>query len=295
VPEPVAVGLVGAGPWARLAHAPMLAASPHTSLAGVWARRPDAAADLAAEYGVKAFDSLDGLFDSCDAVAFTVPPAVQAEVATKAAAAGKHLLLEKPIADRLAPAERLVEAIDDAGVRSMVVFTWRYTPVVRSFLADAGGLAPFAGRALFVSGGMLGGHFATPWRLERGALVDLGPHVIDLLDAALGRVTAVDAYGQLLGWVALDLHHEGGAISQASMCASVPVEPQRFGIDVYGARGAMELDCSTAVGPDTFLTVAEEFASTVRSGQRHPLDAARGLHLQRIIEDAEQQLLTADA
>jgi predicted dehydrogenase len=119
--------------------------------------------------------------------------------------------------------------------------------------------------------------------------------VIDLLDAALGRVTAVEAHGQLRGWVALDLHHEGGAISQASMCASVPVEPQRFGIDVYGGGGALELDCSTAVGPETFLTVAEEFAATVESGEPHPLDAARGLHLQRIIEDAEQQLLTADA
>ena len=295
MPEPVAVGLVGAGPWARLAHAPMLAASAHTSLAGVWARRPEAAADLAAEYGVKAFDSLAALFDSCEAVAFSVPPAAQAEVAITAAAAGKHLLLEKPIADRLATAERLVEAIDDAGVRSMVVFTWRYTPVVRSFLADAGGLAPFAGRALFVSGGMLGGHFATPWRLERGALVDLGLHVIDLLDAALGGVTSVEARGQLLGWISLDLLHDSGAVSQASMCASVPIEPQRFGIDVYGARGAIELDCSTAVGPDTFLTVAEEFAATVRSGQPHPLDAARGLHLQGIIEDAEQQLLTADS
>jgi predicted dehydrogenase len=295
MPTPVAVGLVGAGPWARLAHAPMLATSAHTSLAGVWARRPDAAADLAAEYGTKAFDSLDALFDSCEAVAFSVPPAVQAELATKAAAAGKHLLLEKPIADGLDAAERLVEAIDEAGVRSMVVLTWRYTPVVRSFLADAVSLAPFAGRALFVSGGMLGGHFATPWRLERGALVDLGPHVIDLLDAALGRVTSVEAHGQVLGWVALDLHHDSGAISQASMCASVPVDPQRFGIDVYGARGALELDCSSAVGPDTFLTVAEEFAATVRSGQPHPLDAARGLHLQRIIAEGEQQLLDVRA
>src|SRR5262249_2367150 len=145
MPAPVAVGLVGAGPWARLAHAPMLATSALTSLSGVWARRPEAAVDLAAEYGVKAFDSLDALVDSAEAVAFLVPPAVQADVATKAAAAGKHLLLEKPIADRLAAAERLVAAIDEAGVRSMVVLTWRYTPVVRSFLADAVSQEPFAG------------------------------------------------------------------------------------------------------------------------------------------------------
>ena len=125
---------------------------------------------------------------------------------------------------------------------------------------------------------------------KRGPLVDLGPHVIDLLDAALGRVTSVEGRGELLGWVALDLHHEGGALSQGAMCATVPIEPQRFGIDVYGARGALELDCSSAVGPDTFATVADELAAMVRSGRPHPLDAARGLHLQRIIEEAERQL-----
>src|SRR5262245_62639780 len=114
MPSAVSVGLVGAGPWASLAHAPMLATNPNTDLAGVWARRPEAAADLAAKHGAKAFDSIDALFDSCEAVAFCVPPDVQAELAARAAAAGKHLLLEKPIAGQLAAAERLVEAIDDA-------------------------------------------------------------------------------------------------------------------------------------------------------------------------------------
>ncbi|GIH71083.1 hypothetical protein [Sphaerimonospora thailandensis] len=45
--EPVPVGLVGAGPWAGTVHAPMLAAGPYTRLAGVWARRPQAAVELA--------------------------------------------------------------------------------------------------------------------------------------------------------------------------------------------------------------------------------------------------------
>ena len=119
--------------------------------------------------------------------------------------------------------QRTLDAIDEAGVRSMVVLTWRYAAAVRSFLAQTAACRPFAGRARFVSGGLLGGHFATPWRLERGPLVDLGPHVLDLLDAALGPIRAVQAHGQLLGWVSLDVWHDGGAISQAAMCATVPL------------------------------------------------------------------------
>jgi predicted dehydrogenase len=269
----------------------MLAATDDTVLAGVWARRPGAAADLAGRYGARAFESLDALFDACEAVAFAVPPDVQAELAQRAATAGKHLLLDKPIAGRLADAERLVEVIERAGVRSMVLLTWRYTAAVRSFLAEARALAPFGGRALFVSGAFLGGPYATPWRLERGPLVDLGPHVIDLLDAALGPVTSVRATGRLLGWVALDLEHQSGAVSQAATCATVPIEPHRVAVDVYGAGGSLTLDGTSTVGPDTFATVATELAVMVRTGQHHPIDAARGLHVQRTIDAAERQLL----
>jgi predicted dehydrogenase len=291
MPSPVPVGLVGAGPWASMVHAPMLASNPNTRLAGVWARRAEAAAALAAANGTKAYESIDALFDACEAVAFSVPPDVQAEVATRAALARKHLLLEKPIADRVATAERLVGTVERAGVRSMLLLTWRYSEPVRSFLAGARAQAPFAGRAHFISGGLLGGPFATPWRLERGPLVDLGPHVIDLLDAVFGRVDSVDAHGDVLGWVSLDLGHEGGAISQAALCASVPVDRQRAGIELYGPGGALELDCAAVVGPDTFVTVADELATMVRSGEAHPLDAAHGLYLQRVIEEAEGRLL----
>ncbi|MEV4899544.1 Gfo/Idh/MocA family oxidoreductase, partial [Nonomuraea sp. NPDC055795] len=79
--EPVRVGLVGAGPWAEMAHAPMLAQSPEIEFAGVWARRPEAAARL----GAPVFERIEDLFDACEAVCFCVPPAVQAELGVKAA------------------------------------------------------------------------------------------------------------------------------------------------------------------------------------------------------------------
>ena len=83
-------------------HAPVLTASPLTSLEAVWARRPEAAQELVATHGGAAVARLEELFERCDAVAFAVPPDVQAEIAPRAAAAGKHLLLEKPLAFTLA-------------------------------------------------------------------------------------------------------------------------------------------------------------------------------------------------
>ncbi|MEY2469297.1 MAG: hypothetical protein QOF21_1995, partial [Actinomycetota bacterium] len=139
------VGLVGAGPWASMVHAPVLANSPHTTLAGVWARRAEAAEKIASKNGSVAVASFDALLDSCDAVAFAVPPDVQADMAVTAAKAGKTLLLEKPIALDLDSAQRLVDAVDEAGVRSVVLLSWRYAQAVDDFLAEAAALGPLLG------------------------------------------------------------------------------------------------------------------------------------------------------
>ena len=288
--EPVAVGLIGAGPWASLVHAPVLAASPHTRLAGVWARRADAAAELASRHGTDALATVDELFERCEAVAFAVPPDIQADLAVRAARAGKHLLLEKPIAGDLAAAELLANEVQDAGVRSVVVLSWRYAASVRAFLDAARDFDAIGGRGVFVSGALLGGMFATPWRLERGPLLDLGPHVVDLLDAAIGPVVGVRAAGNALDWVELVLQHEGGAVSGASLCATSALQPHRSSVELYSHAGVLEIDCATAVGPEAFATLAEELATTVRSGDDHPLDVQRGLHLQRLLANAEAQL-----
>ncbi|MEV0993518.1 Gfo/Idh/MocA family oxidoreductase [Nonomuraea sp. NPDC050202] len=280
----MAVGLIGAGPWARMAHAPMLAKGPHTRLAGVWARRPEAAAEL----GAPVFATVEELFEHCEAVAFCVPPAVQAEYAVRAARAGKALLLEKPLADTLENAERVAGAVAEAGVASQLVLTLRYAPQTRAFLARCAGIDPFGGHAANISGILLGDHpFATPWRHAHGALLDVGPHVIDLLDAALGRVTGVRAHGHPLGWTGLLLDHEGGAVSEVSLCMTAAGDPPPQTIAVYGRAGSAVLP---HFDDDPLETVAEEFARTVRDGGGHPLDAAHGLRLQRIIAEAQAQL-----
>lgn len=287
---PLRVGLVGAGPWAALVHAPMLAAGPETRLVGVWARRPDAAAELASRHDAAVFERLEELLEAVDAVAFAVPPAVQAKLASDAASAGKALLLEKPIADRLGPAKELVAAIEDAGVPSLVALTWRYAAPVRRFLADASKETLFAGSGAFLSGGLLEGGFRTPWRLDRGPLLDLGPHVVDLLAAALGPVVDIRGHGDRQRWVSLFLEHESGAVSQAALSASVGAEPYQAGVEVFGETSALSVDCSSAIGAGTFATMRAEFAAAATSGELHPLDVRHGLRLQRLLATAEADL-----
>ncbi len=285
---PLRVGLAGAGPWAGLFHAPMFAAHPGTELAAVWGRRLDAAREIAAPSGAVPNDSFDRFLEQVDAVAFAVPPDVQAGLAVQAARAGKALLLEKPLALDLASAESVVRAVDDAGVATLTVLTWRYSAAVRTFLDEVAGTEPTGGRGRFLAGGFLGGPFATPWRLDRGALFDLGPHVIDLLDAALGPVVGVRAHGDPRRWVGLLLDHEDGTVSEVSLSGHCG-GPARAGVEVHTADAVLEVD-TVGVSADATTTLVDEFLDCVRTGIPHPLGVHRGLHLQRLLDTAARDL-----
>jgi predicted dehydrogenase len=286
---PVRVGLVGAGPWASLFHAPMLAGSPETELAGVWARRPEPAEQIAGTHGTRAFGHFDEMLEHVDALAFAVPPDIQAELATAGAQAGKALLLEKPIALDLGAARDLAAVVSDAGVPTQMVLTWRYSGPVRRFIEACQTIDPLGGRGHFLTGGFLGGMFATPWRLEQGPLLDLGPHVIDLLDAALGPVAEISARGDPHRWIALQLVHGSGVVSQASITAYSAIEPARAGVEVYAAGGALEVD-TTGTSAGAVLRLASEFAATARSRVPHQLDVEHGVRLQALLASASAQL-----
>lgn len=281
--EPVRVGLVGAGPWARAMHAPMLAAGPETRLTAVWARRPEAAAETAAPYGARVADSFAHLLDLCEAVAFAVPPAVQAELAVRAARAGRALLLEKPLGLDLDSARRLTDAVESSGVVSQLVLTMRYHPQTRDFLRRATAFEVMGARSCYLHGAFLGGEYATAWRLEQGALFDLGPHLLDLLDAAVGPVTTVRARGDSRRWIELSCEHESGAVSQASLSGAVRLAGARTRVELYGASNELVYDAAELDHVECWPVLRREFASAVRGGPRSPLTAARGLRLQELI------------
>jgi hypothetical protein len=90
--------------------------------------------------------------------------------------------------------------------------------------------------------------------------------VVDLLDAAIGQVTAIHAFGDRHGWVDLVLEHRSGASSSATLCATTPVDPARAGVELYGPAGVLEVDCTAAVDASAFATLRRELVEAVAAG-----------------------------
>lgn len=303
---PVRMGLVGAGPWAEQVHAPMLATGPETELVGVWTRRREAAEALASRWGVPAFSSYEELLEASEGIAFAVPPAVQADMAADAARAGRAVLLEKPIAETLNDANELVEVINAAGVASAVTLTYRFAQRVRDFVAEARRHSFRGGRALFLTSAYLGGPFATPWRLAKGSILDIGPHAIDLLQAVVGPIVAVSAVHGERDWTAVTLEHSNGAVTQVSLCSHVAADPLRVEVAVFNEEVSRELDVIAAMGEaygeamlggtrpladaEAFGSLRAEFAAAVRVGAPLELDAGYGLRLQRVVAAAVESI-----
>lgn len=287
------VGLVGAGPWATTVHAPGLADHPGTALTAVWARRPEAAQALADTHCATAAETIEDLFAQVDAVAFAVPPSIQAELGVRAAEAGKHLILEKPIAADLAGAQRLADAVAAADVAALVVLTLRYSAQTQEWLAglaQAGGWA--GGGARWLSGALLGGRYAaSEWRQDDGgALFDIGPHALDLLDAALGPITDVVAARRSPGdtWQ-LMLAHKDNVVSTATLALRLPVQPTVVEVAVWGQHGYRTLGRKPGSASESYTALLDDFAAMIASGTTaHPCDVRRGLHLQALIERARE-------
>jgi predicted dehydrogenase len=269
-------------------HAPMFASHPVTELAAVWGRRLAAAEEVAIPLGAVAHDSFARFLGDVDAVSFAVPPDVQAELAVVAARAGKALLLEKPVSLSLPAAEVLADEVAGAGVPTQLLLTWRYRPDVRALLASVASSSPLGGRGWFLTDGFLGGMFATPWRLDRGPLFDLGPHVVDLVDAALGPVVGIRAHGDPRRWVGLLLDHDTGPVSEISLTGHSPLDRPRGGVEIHTVDGLREVDTSE-FDTTVLTTVVDEFVATA-AGRPHPLDLGRGVHLQRLLDRAAADL-----
>lgn len=278
----IRIGLVGAGPWAGLFHAPLIAASPDFDLVGVWARRPEAAAALAGEYGAQAFESYRELLDNCEAMSFAVPPDVQPQLAVAAARAGKHLLLDKPVGRTVEDARAVRDAALEAGVASLLMLRFRFTRTAEDFLAHCAASTVRSVVGEFVAGGVLPGSvFATPWRVgEPHALLDLGPHTFDLVEAAAGPITRLDATAAG-GVLHVNAHHASGGASTIVLSAVTPNSSGALRCVAVTDSGRFEL--GDTEGESVFETIAHEFAAAVRGERPARVGVERGLLLQRLI------------
>ncbi|MBD0711612.1 MULTISPECIES: Gfo/Idh/MocA family protein [unclassified Streptomyces] len=290
------IGLLGTGPWAGNTHAPALAGHPGIEFSGVWGRRPEAAAGLAAVSGTRAYDDVDALFAASDAVALALPPDVQAPLAVRAAEAGCHVLLDKPVATTVAGARAVAGAVESAGVASVVFCTLRFAePTARWiaertaedgwFLAEAHWLGSLYGP------GSSSAFAASPWRREKGGLWDVGPHVLSVLLPVLGDVTEITAVRGAADSHHLVLRHASGASSTTTLTLSAPPEAAEASLRLYGTGGRAEMPrWDGAV--DAFGAAVDALVESARTGEPDPCDARFGLRLTEILTTAEKRATT---
>ncbi|KWE87663.1 Gfo/Idh/MocA family protein [Burkholderia ubonensis] len=232
----VRFGIVGAGSIARR-FAQSLAHVPGAALAGVWARRADAAAAFCATHGGAPAASLDALLASdVDAIYIATLHDSHAEYALASLAVGKAVLCEKPATLNAAQLETVLRAARDAGRLFMEAMKPPFFPLYRKLRAhlrdDPIGEIRLV-RAGCASSSVPGDH--PVYRLEQagGALLDIGIYetflAVDWLGApldvqTLGRVgaTGVDVFASL------NSRHANGGIAQL-FC----------GLDVMGRGDAL--------------------------------------------------------
>ncbi|MFD2767257.1 Gfo/Idh/MocA family protein [Micromonospora eburnea] len=284
-------GLFGTGYWAAETHAAAIDAHPQAELAGVWGRDPEKVAALAARHGVPAFGDVDELLAACDAIAVALPPDVQAEIAVRAATVGRHLLLDKPLALSLAEADRVVAAAQASGVASVVFFTQRFHPNVTGFLAStaAAGGWQHARATMFASIFQPGNPYGnSPWRRERGALWDIGPHALSLILPVLGRVTRVAAMDGPSGLVHLLLTHDGGATSSLALTLDAPAEATTQDFVFFGENGTETVPPGDGSALQAFGTAIDQLLEEVEAGTRdHRCDVRFGREVVAVLDAAE--------
>ena len=116
------IGIIGCGAIAERRHAPEYAADAACRIVGFYDPQTGRAEKLAAEYGARAFGSLEELLadPQIDAVSVCTANSTHAEISIKALQAGKHVLCEKPLATCSKDVRRMITAAEKAGRVLMV-------------------------------------------------------------------------------------------------------------------------------------------------------------------------------
>ena len=281
--RPLRFGLIGTGYWAAAVHAPGIAAHPQTELVGVWGRDHSKAATLADRVGARPFSDVDELIENVDAVAFSVPPDIQAELAVRAAEAGRRLLLEKPLALTVEAADRIVQAVR---APTVVFFTSRFDPGISAWFRtevdshrwDGGSVLMLA--SIFEPGNPFG---RSRWRQERGALWDIGPHALALLLPTLGPVEQVAAVRGHRDEVHLALRHATGVASSVTL--SLTAQAETTEVLFWGESGIARIPDDDG---DPAAAYAASIDALLAGDSRFDADFAR--HVVRVLADADEQL-----
>ena len=288
-------GLFGTGPWAHQAHAPALAGHPDVEFVGVWGRNPDKATVLAQKHDTRAYADADRLIAEVDAVAVALPPDVQAPLALRAARAGRHLLLDKPVAFTVAEAAEIVAAVDERDLASVVFFTRRLMPPIAEFVAGAVATGGWTEArvdhlgSIFTDDNPFG---ASPWRKESGGLWDVGPHALALVLPILGPVTEVAAMAGPRDITHLLLRHAGGTVSTMTLSIDAPPAAEREDAVFAGESGVRALP-QVEWDPVRALGIGiDQLLAAAAGGPKPELDVRFGAEVTAILVAAQEAVIT---
>ncbi|MHB9863537.1 Gfo/Idh/MocA family protein [Streptomyces sp. YIM S03343] len=292
-------GVLGCGVIGGL-HARVLSSYPPLSararLVAVASSAPERAHRLAAETGSEATDA-DTLLNrtDIDVISVCTPSGLHAEVGQRALAAGKHVVVEKPVDVTARAADRLIDSARKAGRTLAVISQHRFDPAARMLrrALDAGELGTvtsglvevplWRGQSYYDSG---------DWRGSRaldggGALLNQGVHAVDLIQWFMGPVVEVTAHTALRGHhgievedvVTASLRHADGALT--SLLATTAAYPGRTTrLAVHGDRGSAVLDNDEltyfhAAGPGDDTSAYGAYGAGNQAAERRPAASAQ--------------------
>ncbi|WP_225642536.1 Gfo/Idh/MocA family protein [Streptomyces werraensis] len=262
----VRIGVIGAGRIAQAAHLPALARADGAQLVAVCDPSMKLAGHVARRYEVPGYTNIDDLLadDAVEAVIVAVPDRLHLPLASQALRAGKHVLVEKPLAGTVAEAETLQEVAVETGLHLQVGAMKRYDPGVQHavhaiqnkigrilsatvWYRVMSGLRPSTEATLFpalvVDENVRAHEAAFKADREQYLLTTHGAHVLDGMRYLLGDPTALSAQvarcGDDFSWHGVANLVEGG-LAHFEITANVHAEWSE-GADIYGENGYVKL------------------------------------------------------
>jgi predicted dehydrogenase len=291
--SPVRVGCVGMGWWSDVL-ADAITRSGRLEIVSCYTRSEQKRHAFAAKYKCEAAPRYEAMLEDSriEAVINTTPNNAHLETTRAAAEAGKHVFLDKPIANTVAEARALTDACRRAGVVLALGYQRRRESHFRWVRAkiDAGEFGPLVNAESNISRDRLGKIDLTSWRytaagMPGGVMLQIGIHYTDVLEYLMGPVKAVS--GRLAQLVlpgdnpdvaSMMLEHENGALS--TLNASYASASEYYLMNIYGkeasayydlhqglrflkrgAKGATPVACPAN---DALVSEIEEFAAAVR-------------------------------
>ncbi len=291
--EPVRVAALGMGWWSDVL-ADAVQRTPALDIVACYTRSGDKRTAFAEKYGCRAAASYADILadDAIEAIVNTTPNHVHLETTRAAAEAGKHVFLDKPIANSISDGHAITRVCDDAGVILSVGYQRRRESHFRWIRheIDAGRFGRLVQAEGNISRDRLGKIDLSSWRYQAsgmpgGVMLQIGIHYTDVLEMLLGPVKTVSAMSARLvlpgdnpDVANLVMGHESGAIS--NLTASYASASEYYMLNVYGKQGSAYYDLhhglrhlkqgEDAAQPvpcdknDTIVEELDEFARAVR-------------------------------